>query len=783
MVKSMKWVEIFNIYCLKQIKKEKILFLFTTISILIATSISIIIPVVNLENQSYVELNIKEINGGDLSIVINGEKTKGVEDKLTDFKNRGLNVTSAILQNCYYVKSTNNIMGTIAVGDYSLKEDEIILQSTLANSLNVKIGDFVELDTKGNGKFRYTVKDIEGVSSGVDRDAELLGYGKVQQSEKLKNIDGREIIHVEGSDGEELKEELLEIDNSSFYSTIDDKKKSVKAELVIQKTSLGVLSAVGYIFSILSIISTTIMLIMKRKKDIAILKLVSIDKKEIKKAIGTEVSLWLLGPIILSGFLSYYGAKVILNVSGIRINEISNQSLLLILKGMVFNGLIFFILVNIALITVNGINAMAVIREDEGIVKREKKKVVALTIISIPLFLTAYSLYSGSIETLGSSLLVIIVVASFLGLVSLAIKILSYKNFRSSLMMYSIKSIKNRFFSFALVLLSLTLTLWFILIGFNLESSIKDTFRSSFEEILPYDYYIQSKDNETLEDVIKNNKDVKGYIKTSDIAGKVTNESFNNMYRSICISEINKEDYKAKYKITQGQDLFNGEDGFVISDKMREMNGLDIGEVLEIETNKGQLKGKVKGVYESGGINTLNILKENVQFGDKISYFIKSDSGSFIDELTNCSVAGIGDMGDRIAANISSFMKVFKILSAVCLLGTILFNINMVYMNFIKDEKDEEILISLGLGKGFVMKVQVVKMILLVIFSSILSLGIYYLMVNLFFAMMINSSGDVSTEIVLINIVISIVVSIISFNVPLRKISQKRQLNLLREVN
>jgi len=107
----------------------------------------------------------------------------------------------------------------------------------------------------------------------------------------------------------------------------------------------------------------------------------------------------------------------------------------------------------------------------------------------------------------------------------------------------------------------------------------------------------------------------------------------------------------------------------------------------------------------------------------------------------------------------------------------------MVYMNFIKDEKDEEILISLGLGKGFVMKVQVVKMILLVIFSSILSLGIYYLMVNLFFAMMINSSGDVSTEIVLINIVISIVVSIISFNVPLRKISQKRQLNLLREVN
>ncbi|ARC86398.1 hypothetical protein U732_3415 [Clostridium argentinense CDC 2741] len=90
----------------------------------------------------------------------------------------------------------------------------------------MKIGDFVELDTKGNGKFKYTVKDIEGVSSGVDRDAELLEYGKVQQNEKLKNIDRREIIHVKGSDGEELKEELLEIDNSNFYSTITDKKNN-----------------------------------------------------------------------------------------------------------------------------------------------------------------------------------------------------------------------------------------------------------------------------------------------------------------------------------------------------------------------------------------------------------------------------------------------------------------------------------------------------------------------------------------------------------------------------
>lgn len=779
----MKWVEVFKIYSLKQIKKEKILFFFTSLSIVIATSISLIVPVVNLENQNYLNSNIKDINGGDLSIAINGERTEAFQEKLNAFKDEGLLVTSSIIQNCYYLKSTNNIMGTIVIGDYGLKENEIILQRTLANSLNVKIGDKVKLDTKGNGKFTYKVKAIEGVSSGVDRDAELLGYGKVQKSNELRNINDRELIHIKGKNGEKLKNELLKISNSNVYTTIDDKKNSMKEESIIQNATLGILSTVAYIFSILSIISTIIMLIIKRKKDIAILRLIFIDKKEIKKAICAEISLWLLPSIILSGFLSYYGAKVILNISGITISNVSSESLLLIAQGTIFNALMFFIFINVALIIIDGINAMVIIRAEEQLIKKEKKIVIGLTCILIPLFLVIYSLYSRSIEILWSSLLVVIVIGIFLSIVSLMIKILSYKGFRSSLMLYSIKSIKNRYFSFILVLLSLTLTLWFILIGFSLENTIKNNFRASIEKILPYNYYVQSRDIKSLEEVLKNNKDIEGYIKTSDIDGKVVNENFNNMYRNVNISEINKDDYGVNYKIIQGKDLFVGEEGFIISDKMREMTSLDIGHILEVETSKGILKGVIKGVYESGGINTLNVLKENVYLGDEVNYFIKSDTGSFVEELRNSSVAAIGDMGDRLAANIASFMKIFRILSGICLLGTILFNINMVYMNYIKDEKNEEILIALGLGKDFVVKEQIIKMILLAMFSSIIALGLYYLMVNLFFVMLVNSIGRISVLIVFVNIIVSIIISAISFNIPLRRIRKKTQLNLLRDIN
>lgn len=42
------------------------------------------------------------------------------------------------------------------------------------------------------------------------------------------------------------------------------------------------------------------MIILKRRKDIAILELLAIKRKEIKKALRLEILLWILIPILLS---------------------------------------------------------------------------------------------------------------------------------------------------------------------------------------------------------------------------------------------------------------------------------------------------------------------------------------------------------------------------------------------------------------------------------------------------------------------------------------------------
>lgn len=777
----MRWIEIFKIYNLKLLKKEKVLFLFTTLSILITVTISLVIPQINLENTKYLENNIRKINGGDLNISLRGEQTKEFQDKIQELKTKDLEIKVSSFNICYYKKQSNKIIGTMVSGDYSLERDEIILQSTLANSLNLKEGDFVELDTLGSGVLKYKIKDIEPMAMGVDADVELLGYGKVQQNEKINISKARNMIYISGQDGEALKEELMKYDDSNMYTSIKDKKGGMERQMSIQSAVLGTLSTVGYIVSALAIISTTIMLILKRKRDIAILRMISVDIKDIKRALNLEISLWLAGPIFLGGLISYRVSKLILNYVGIETGNITMENISLILKGVIFNIIIFFMLINIALMLIKSIKPLAIIREDEKLIKKSTKKIVIITSICLPLFLGGYSIYSGSILTLGSSLIIILLIMIFLVIVTLVVKLLSLIHFRNSVLMYSIKSIKNNFFSFILVLLSLTLTLWFILIGFSLQDSIKDNFNNSLSKILPYNYIAESKDNEGLENILNNESDVKAYTKTFGISGKVQNTLNNNMYKSVSIDEVNKDDYNVKFKIKEGEDLFQGDNGIIITSEMKERNNLEIGDMLSVETVKGTFQYKIKGVYDCGGINSLSILKENVEVGESISYMVKSKSDKFIDKLKDSTVININSIGESLSSGLGRFLKIFRILSLICVLSTVLFNINMLYMNYSQGEKDDEIIRALGLGNSFLLKSQGVKIFFFIILSSALSLGVYYFSIQLFISAMFKTSVEVGLITVGITLINAFVLSLIAFNLPIRNIINKRDINLLRE--
>lgn len=775
----MKWTDIFKIYNLKKIRVDKILFLFTSISILIATSISLIIPVVNIENQKYTMKNLKTINGGDLSIVLMGEQPENFYKKLDQLEKDNFEIKTSSIQNCYYKKGSNNIMGVMSIGDYSLNDDEIILQNTLAKSLNAHIGDYIELDTRGNGKYKYKVKDIESLYSGVTRDAKLLGYGKINKTNNSKNIEGTSYIVINGKNIEKIKKELIEINNANQYSTLKDVKQENSDDLTMQKVVLSILSTVAYIFSALAIISTSLMIILKTKKDIATLRLLSFNPSSIKKAFMLEFSIWILLPILFSEILSFLSIKHILNYAGIIITSLSKESLISLFKGFIFNTLVFFILIYVALKIIDGIKAMAVIREDETELKKQNRRIAIWTILLIPLLLILYSISCDNIENIYGILAIILLLTFFLALTSVFIKLFSKVHFKNNIMIYSLNSIKKRFSSFLLILMSLTITLCFILIGFNLEHSLKENFKQGFANTLPYNYYVEGTNDDQIEQILTNDSAVKGFSRYSSIDGKIKNKEFYDKF--VTISEINKEDYKLKYKLISGKNLFEGKEGFVIPDTLKDQYNINLGDVLEVQTPTGTIKEKIKGVYKSGGLNSSGIIKENVSLGYNKYFLVNSTNNNFINELTNSTVVSISDMGNSMSSYFSSFLKIFRLLSIICLFGTILFNINMIFMNCIQDQRDEEILMALGYNKNFIIKSQIVKMLIITFISSLLSLGIYSIVIKFFISMMTKISGNISFLTIISNIILSIVISIISFIPAIRNIIKRKELSLLRE--
>ena len=767
----MRWFSLFKVYNLKTVKKEKVLILLTAISILVASTISLMIPGISIENEKYINKNIEKVNGGDLSIVVDDEISNSFNNELEKLKKSGDEVNIATIINCHYNKSTNKVMGSIVIGNYSLEKDEIILQSDLADRLNVKVGDYIELDTNGNGVFKYKVKSIESLSSGVDRDAELLGYGKVQSCKELEKVTGRKFITVKGVDGDKIKNQLQKSYNSNTYTSITDKKREIKNEMAIEKSILGILTTVGYIFSTLTIITAIIMIIIRRKRDIAILKAISIDDKDIKRAFNIEMMMIIFIPIMISVIIAYFGIEVIL-----PIEVISKETIITMAKSIIFNTIFFVLLINIALLVLKGISGISILREDKEALRKQSRKVIIITIVLLPTLLIGYSFLTGNIENIFSSLIVIIFIIVFLAIISLIIKVLSKVKFRKVVLIYTIKEIKGKFTSFIIVLISLTFTLSFILVGFSLESTIKKNFKDGLEDILPYNYYISSNDSESLEKVLKSNNDVEGYIKASVIEGKIVNSS-------IVVSEIDKDDYNIKYKIIEGKNLYEGQAGFIISDKMKKRNHLSVGDILEIETKNGVIKGTIKGIYKCGGINSTSIIKENVEFGEEERYYVKAKNGEFIDDIKNSYVASIGDLGDRLASNIDSFLRIFKILSIISIMGTVIFSINMILINSYNSEKEEEILLALGLGKIFILKVNIIKIVFLSFLSSLLSLGIYSGLIKLFFKVMIDSPGKISFNLIIITILISLSITIVAFIVPMRRIYKKRSLDLITQDN
>ncbi|WP_434297599.1 ABC transporter permease [Clostridium sporogenes] len=776
----MKWFDVFKLYNLKKLKSEKVILTFTALSIFVTTLISLLVPQIMKNTKEIMDNSIRQLNGGTLRVQVQ-YPSKKFNDEIASLKKEGYKVTVQELTNGYYKNSNGKkTIGRLISGKFNIGKDEIILYKSIANNIKAKVGDKIEIEYPEIGSKSYVVKKIENMPYGVDNDSKILGYGKIL-SDKNIEIRNQGLVLINGGDGEKLKERLKNIENGYVYSSLEDKNKSVQSDVDKEIMAYTVITEMAYILSIITIITTTVMILLRRKKDFAILKMLSIKSKILKKSMVLELSLTIIIPVILASLCSFKLSTVILAFN--KTNELISVSekVVIIFKGVVFNCVLFFLFLNIALMMLKNIEPLSIVRQDENKLKKIRKKILISSVILVPILLFAYSLYLGRLAAFVGGCFILLFIGIFLLITLCILKLITLIPFKNNVFLYGFKSIEKNFMSFTMILLSITITIVFLLIGFTLDNTIKYSMNKTMKNSLPYDYILLQKSGKDLEKNLKNNDYVNKYSKFYNISGKVTNSNIKS--KAIRIAEIKKEDYKAQYKILEGKDIFQGsKDQIIISDKYKKTNNLKLGDFINVESLAGIFKYKIKGIYDGGEFNSQTILKEYSGIGkESISYIIKSNSDKWMDGIKDSYVVSVDSLSDSISSMFNKSLDIFKYLCFLCIFSSVLFNMNMVYMNYIENKKDETIIIALGIGKGFCMKYQLFKLLLLVATSTIMSFGIYVLVLKTALRLFLNSDIYISFLYLLASMVISTILSIITFNLPIRNLKKKVSFELLKE--
>lgn len=571
----MNWLNIFKIYNMKNLRVEKLILLFTMLSILLTTTLSITVPILCANMNEYNKESIMEANGGDLFIKSFYE-SKAFNEEISILKKEGYKITYKKIIPAFFQNSkSSKFYSKLILGEQNIKKDEIILDSSMAKNLDVKIGNKINIKTDGGTK-AYTVKEIEAIPKGVTNDETIIGYGKISESVSEGNL-----IYISGNtDGEALKQRIKSKEDGYLYSSIKDKERTLKSETDVQIASFGILTTMGYILSSTVIITTSIMLIIRRKRDISIMKILSLKNKNIKNALRLELSIIVLLPVILSVLTTIVISNVILKMNYIPQSISFIEEFGIFSKGIILNILFFEMFSNIPLLIIDDFKGLWLLRENEeknGIVK---KRIVIYLILLIPIMLFIYSLYIGSSVNLVTSLGIICIILMFLIISAVLMKIFSSIHYRSQLLMYSFKNMKKNFLTFILLTVSFSITLVFIMITLTLNNNVKNSMNKTLTTVMPYNYILPSKENLNMENLLTKENGVEGYIKNYNSTGKVLNN--NIKLKLIAFKEIKKEDYKLEFKMVEGEKLFEGKDGCLITSEYQKKNKLKVGDILHI---------------------------------------------------------------------------------------------------------------------------------------------------------------------------------------------------------
>lgn len=757
----MEWIKLFKLYNLRMLRSRRMLYAFLVLSVVVAVSIALSIPQIMDRTEHALNGQAAELNGADLRVEAEYQ-SRIFQDELEKLRAQGITVRTASVYSSPFQNGSNQTYADILAGDYDLPEDGILLYAALAEELKVKEGDMVAAAGR-----TYRVAGVEKAAYGVDGQSEMLGYGKIKAFDGLGRVPFTTLFLIDGGDSAQLKEQLKLVEPNYRYSTVEDRKGVIDSKLNTNAAALTILHTLSYFMTLLSVLSGILMIIMHRQRDTAVIRLLGIPVKALQTALRAELCMLIVPAVLAGALLSFPMAKYLLLFHGVPDSSASPETLRIAGSGALMFAAIYVGFIFIATTAIKAVHPMAVVRGDAVAWKKTRRSITWLSLGFGLITLIGYAVYLGRSSALFSSLLILLFTGLFFAVALLGVRLISLWPYRSRLLLYSFRNLRANRHSFAVTVFSLGLTILFLLIGFTLDKTIRDSFNEGIESKLSYNYLVSAGNPAGLEQALRTTPDVAGYTKLYQRSGFLTQAE--GARRPIQLSSLKAEEYQVRYRVLEGEDVFEGApDEVLVSSEFRDRLEAGIGDKLRMEIAGKSVELRIKGIYEAGGLNQWDVLKQSgaTEEYDRMMFLVKAGSGLFKEGLDQVISIHVGIQGEYLAKMISDFLAIFKWLCAVCIFSSILFNLNLVYMGKLQDYREGLIIRALGLGDGFLFRHAGLKAAVSLVFSLLLSLGLYAGVLKLALSLMMHIDISLAPGTVLLPVGSAILLTAVIFLLP-----------------
>jgi predicted lysophospholipase L1 biosynthesis ABC-type transport system permease subunit len=724
------------------------------------TGIAIVLAIelLNIYNTAYLEQNARAINGGDISLIpaqnnLSGEQrawldalqSNGVIDYTDTVWITG-NITdkqkSSVVILRFIDTEKDPFYSAIATaGNFKTsltRPDSLILSQNAADRIQAQKGDEVRILNNYSGRMEYfQVSDIVPGDGESGQDMNIFGYALIS-NEQLAGFTGNSDITSkvyikvpQGVIDSNLLDQFKQHFPSATINTAEDVFKENREQMANTSRALSVIGLLAFLVAGLGIAVTMLLSIIKRQRELSLLKVFGMKRHHLLVLIGIEALLMALAANVVGIPAGIVCGTIINKVIYAGWIDYSNIALMLIpaLRTLALSLVISLIFALIPALYVNRLRITTVLRE-QSVKTAEKSGIV------LPVLITALIIAAASTVFLKSIVLGIALVGGVLAvgtllywlsrlLLSLMSKIPVKNNETIKLALRNSGNQKGRF---ALVIVTLICGLMAAGLSLNLSNSILPSLKNTIKNELGYNVLVTTGQStaDRLDSILTEDKNVKGYSQA--VVGNVSVKSLNGVNQEAYFQEqMQNPVYAARlaqmqieglqegkqpiqFKMTEGEWLSRDDldPVCVINYTLAEGLNIKTGDLIGLEIEGQERTFRVKGIKENSMVNTSQITTAMATLqplisGQSVRYYVDVKDGkieSFTNQLNtaldNIFVLNIEDITRSLSDTIRKSIIVFIFAAAFCILTAILLMSNMTLMTYLERIREFTLLKILG---------------------------------------------------------------------------------------